>query len=103
MCIRDSALEGVAIIGLAGRFPGARNVAEFWRNLRDGVESITHFTDEQLAAAGLDAAVFNAPNYVRAGFVVDDIELFDASFFGFNPREGEVLDPQHRLFMECAW
>jgi len=99
----DNALEGVAIIGLAGRFPGARNVTEFWRNLRDGVESITHFTDEQLAAAGLDAAVFNAPNYVRAGFVVDDIELFDASFFGFNPREGEVLDPQHRLFMECAW
>ena len=99
----DESLEGVAIIGLAGRFPGARNVAEFWQNLRDGVESITQFTDEQLEASGIDPAVFSAPNYVRAGFVVDDIELFDASFFGFNPREGAVLDPQHRLFMECAW
>ncbi|HEV2864151.1 MAG TPA: SDR family NAD(P)-dependent oxidoreductase [Pyrinomonadaceae bacterium] len=99
----DDALEGVAIIGMAGRFPGARNVAEFWRNLRDGVESMTHFTDEELEASGIDPTVFRAANYVRGGFVVEDVELFDASFFGFNPREGAVLDPQHRLFMECAW
>jgi hypothetical protein len=99
----DDALEGIAIIGLAGRFPGARDVAEFWRNLHDGIESITHFTDEELEASGINRSVFSASNYVRAGFVVDDIEMFDASFFGFNPREGAVLDPQQRLFMECAW
>jgi acyl transferase domain-containing protein/alpha-ketoglutarate-dependent taurine dioxygenase len=99
----DDALEGIAIIGLAGRFPGARDVAEFWRNLHDGIESITHFTDEELEASGINRSVFSASNYVRAGFVVNDIEMFDASFFGFNPREGAVLDPQQRLFMECAW
>ncbi|HEX8474860.1 MAG TPA: amino acid adenylation domain-containing protein [Pyrinomonadaceae bacterium] len=95
--------EDIAIVGMAGRFPGAKNVAEFWQNLRDGVESISVLSDDELAATGLDEATLADPNYVRAAGVLDDIELFAAPFFGFNPREAEVMDPQHRLFLECAW
>lgn len=97
------ALEGIAIIGMAGRFPGAKNIAEFWQNLRDGVESISVFTDEELTAANIDPALISSPNYVKAGAVLEDIDLFDAAFFGFNPKEAEMTDPQHRLFLECAW
>ncbi|MDQ1592735.1 MAG: hypothetical protein QOG71_3362 [Pyrinomonadaceae bacterium] len=95
--------EDIAVVGMAGRFPGARSVAEFWRNLREGVESISFFTDEELAASGLDEALLSHPDYVRAAGVLDDIEQFAAPFFGINPREAEVIDPQHRLFLECAW
>lgn len=95
--------EGIAIVGMSGRFPGARNLDEFWRNLRDGVESVSFFSDEQLKAAGLDPAVRRDPTYVGAGGILEDIDLFDASFFGFNPREAEAMDPQQRLFLECAW
>ena len=95
--------EAIAIIGMSGRFPGAKNVSEFWENLRDGVESISFFSREELEAAGRDPALVNNPDFVKAGSVLDEIELFDASFFGFNPREAEVIDPQQRLFMECAW
>lgn len=96
-------IEGIAIIGMAGRFPGAKNLEGFWQNLRDGVESISAFTDEELTSAGIDPTVLSDPHYVRAGAVLEDIEFFDASFFGFNPREAETTDPQHRLFLECAW
>ncbi|MCA1592426.1 MAG: SDR family NAD(P)-dependent oxidoreductase, partial [Acidobacteria bacterium] len=95
--------DGVAVIGMSGRFPKARNVAEFWQNLKDGVECISVFSDEELLAAGIDPAVFDSPDYVKAGGILEDIEMFDASFFGFNPREAEILDPQQRLFLECAW
>jgi len=97
------AIEGIAIIGMAGRFPGAKNINQFWQNLRDGVESISVFTDEELLTSGIDPETLSDPNYVKAGAVLEDIELFDASFFGFNPREAEMTDPQHRLFLECAW
>ncbi|HEY1239519.1 MAG TPA: type I polyketide synthase, partial [Bryobacteraceae bacterium] len=93
----------IAIIGMAGRFPGARSVDEFWRNIKNGVEGITFFSDEQLLAAGVAPAAFNAPNYVRAAGALEGIELFDASFFGFTPREAEAMDPQQRLFLECSW
>ena len=99
----ESSIDGIAIIGMAGRFPGARNVEQFWHNLRDGVESISFFTDEELAEAGIEPALLKAPNYVKAGAVLEDVELFDASFFGFNPREAAITDPQHRVFLECAW
>ena len=99
----ENSIDGIAIIGMAGRFPGARNIEQFWHNLRDGVESISFFTDEELVAAGIEPALLNAPNYVKAGGVLEDVELFDASFFGFNPREAELTDPQHRFFLECAW
>jgi acyl transferase domain-containing protein/acyl carrier protein len=92
----------VAIIGMAGRFPGARTVDQFWQNLRDGVESISFFTDQELEAAGISSTVLNDPNYIKAGGVLENIELFDASFFGYSPREAEIIDPQHRLFLECA-
>ena len=93
----------VAIIGLSGRFPGAKDIDDFWHNLRDGVESITFFSAEELEAAGVEAALVKNPNYVKANGILPDIEKFDASFFGFSPREAEVMDPQHRLFLESAW
>jgi len=93
----------IAIIGLAGRFPGAKNIDEFWNNLQNGIESISFFSDEELLAAGIDEELLNSQNYVKAHAVIEDAELFDASFFGFNPREAEITDPQHRIFLECAW
>ncbi|MGE5096797.1 MAG: SDR family NAD(P)-dependent oxidoreductase [Betaproteobacteria bacterium] len=94
---------GVAIIGFAARLPGAKDVEEFWRNLRDGVESITFFSEEELIAAGVDPAELARPEYVRAKGYMKDAELFDAGFFGYTPREAVVMDPQHRVFLECAW
>ncbi len=97
------ALEGIAIIGISGRFPGAKNTDEFWQNLQDGVESVSFFTAEQLESSGIDPALLSNPNYVKARADLEDIELHDASFFGFNPKEAEITDPQHRFFLECAW
>lgn len=96
----DTAL---AIIGMAGRFPGARNVDEFWQNLIAGVKAIRTFSDEELLAAGIDPALLKLPNYIKAGSILEGADLFDASFFKFSPREAEVMDPQHRLFLECAY
>lgn len=95
--------DEIAIIGMAGHFPGADNVDSFWQNTRNGVECISFFTDEELVSAGIESTVSNDPLYVRAGTVIKDIELFDASFFGFSPKEAEITDPQHRLFLECVW
>ena len=95
--------DAIAIIGMAGRFPGATNVDEFWQNLRDGVETISHFSAEELAEAGVDPILLAAPNFVKAYGALDDVESFDAAFFGIPPREAEIMDPQHRLFLECAW
>jgi acyl transferase domain-containing protein/acyl carrier protein len=97
------AVESIAIVGMAGRFPGAESVARLWQNLCQGVESISFLTDEELAAAGVEPAVFNHPNYVKAKPVLDSMEMFDASFFGYTPREAELMDPQHRVFIESAW
>jgi acyl transferase domain-containing protein/aryl carrier-like protein len=93
----------VAVIGLSGRFPGAQDSAAFWQNLCKGVESISFFSDDELAAAGVTPAVRENPDYVNAGGVLSDIELFDAFFFGYSPNEAATMDPQHRLFLECAW
>jgi amino acid adenylation domain-containing protein len=93
----------IAIVGMAGRFPGAANIEEFWKNLREGVESISAISDEELAAAGLGADLTNSPNYVKAGALLEGIELFDAAFFGYTPREAELMDPQQRVFLEVAW
>lgn len=99
----ENQIDGVAIIGMAGRFPGANDVTEYWRNLRDGVESITFFSDEELRNAGVEEARLSAPNFIKAKGAVENGDAFDASFFGFTPREAEIMDPQHRLFMECVW
>lgn len=94
----------VAIVGMAGRFPGARTIDQFWQNLRDGVESIKSLSEEELASAGISPDVFNQPNYVKAAPTLDNnIAEFDATFFGFSPREAEMLDPQQRFFLEGAW
>jgi non-ribosomal peptide synthase protein (TIGR01720 family) len=96
-------MEGFAIIGMAGRFPGATNIQSFWQNLQDGVESLSLFQNEELVAAGVPPALINDSNYVKAGGVLENVDLFDAAFFDLNPKEAEVTDPQHRLFLECAW
>ena len=75
----------------------------FWQNLRDGVESVSVFSEAELQGAGLDVDLLRNPHYVPARAIVEGSELFDAAFFGINPREAEVIDPQHRLFLECAW
>ncbi len=93
---------GIAIIGMAGRFPGAADVASFWRNLRDGVELISHFADAELEDA-FDRSIRDDPNFVRARSVLEGVEEFDAAFFAMHAREAELTDPQHRLFLECAW
>ncbi len=100
---RDERLSDVAIIGMAGRFPGARSVEELWRNLRDGVEAVTFWSDEELLASGVDPQLLKDPNYVKACFYLEDFDLFDAGFFEINPREAELTDPQQRVFLECAW
>ncbi|HEX5715371.1 MAG TPA: type I polyketide synthase, partial [Thermoanaerobaculia bacterium] len=93
----------VAVIGMAGRFPGAPSVERFWSNLCAGVESIRLFTDDELLAAGVPEEILRNPTYVKAGSPLEGVDLFDAAFFGFNPREAETMDPQQRLFLTCAW
>lgn len=93
----------IAIIGMSGRFPGAGDLEQFWANLSGGVESIRAFTPEELAASGINSTSQSHPQFVNAGAPLDDAEMFDASFFGFNAREAESMDPQRRVFLECAW
>ncbi|MUG92153.1 SDR family NAD(P)-dependent oxidoreductase [Scytonema sp. UIC 10036] len=93
----------IAIIGFNGRFPGAKNINQFWQNLQDGVESISFFTLQELETLDIPPHIMNQPNFVKAKGVLEDIDLFDASFFGFSPKEAEMMDPQHRLFLECSW
>lgn len=96
------ALDGVAIIGMAGRFPGARNVTEFWRNQLEGIEAISQFRVDELEIANA-AEIARDPRYVKARSVIDEVDMFDAEFFGIYPREAELMDPQQRLFLECCW
>ncbi|OUD15689.1 type I polyketide synthase [Thioflexithrix psekupsensis] len=99
----DDTLEPIAIIGMSLQVPGADNLERFWQNLRDGVESITFFDDATLRAAGIDEATLQHPNYVKAFGWIDGIEQFDAEFFNLSAREAQILDPQHRLFLQHAW
>ena len=94
--------NGIAIIGMSCRVPGAHSVAELWQNLCQGVESFTRFTRDELRAAGVDAALLEHPDYVPMNRIIDGIADFDAAFFQCTPREAELLDPQQRLFLECA-
>jgi len=96
-----SSTRDIAIIGMSCRFPGAKNIDTFWQNLRDGVESISFFAEEELALD--NPTVLSNPNYVKAGAVLPDIDCFDASFFGYSAKEAEIMDPQQRIFLECAW
>jgi acyl transferase domain-containing protein/acyl carrier protein/NAD(P)-dependent dehydrogenase (short-subunit alcohol dehydrogenase family) len=101
--LQNSDRVAIAIIGMAGKFPGADNLDLFWQNLRDGVESIRHFTPDELLAAGISEHLVRNPHYVRAKGMLSNIDLFDADFFGIAPHEAELMDPQHRLFLETAW
>jgi len=85
------------------RFPGAKDVDTFWQKLREGKELIAFLTDAELEPSGVDPANLADPNYVKAASLLDNIDMFDAAFFGLTPREAEVMDPQQRLFLECAW
>ncbi|MFZ6028534.1 MAG: SDR family NAD(P)-dependent oxidoreductase [Chloroflexota bacterium] len=99
----NEAQDGVALIGLAGRFPQARNVEEFWKNLCQGIEALSPLSEQDLAALPFPKALGDNPKYVKAGYFLDDVDLFDAAFFGYTPREAELMDPQQRIFLECAW
>ncbi|HVH12979.1 MAG TPA: polyketide synthase, partial [Longimicrobium sp.] len=114
MTVRDAAPEdgveaegvredAIAVVGMSCRFPGADGPAAFWKNLREGVESITFFSDEELLAAGFPAALLADPSFVPAYGALADPCAFDAGFFGITQREAQVIDPQQRVFLECAW
>jgi acyl transferase domain-containing protein/SAM-dependent methyltransferase/acyl carrier protein len=93
----------IAVIGMAGRFPGAKSTSEFWENLKNGIETISFFSDQELKETGVSPIQTNDPNYVKArGFMIDT-QYFDASFFGYAPFEAELMDPQMRFFHECSW
>ncbi len=99
----EEALEPIAVIGIACRFPGAADREQFWRNLCGGVESIRHFSEEELRGRGLPEEWMRHPRFVKAGTILEDVDRFDAKFFGFSPREALITDPQHRLFLETSW
>jgi acyl transferase domain-containing protein/surfactin synthase thioesterase subunit/acyl carrier protein len=93
----------IAIIGLSCRFPGAATADEYWKNLCEGVESITFFSDQELVAANIDQTLVADPSYVKAAPMLRNVEMFDASFFDYSPRDAALMDPQHRLFLEVCW
>ena len=93
----------IAVIGLSGRFPKANSIKEFWNILKEGEEAITFLTDEELIKNGVDSETLNNPNFVKASGKIDNIEYFDADFFGYSPTEAKILDPQIRIFEELCW
>jgi len=101
--IEQARNERIAIIGMAGRFPGADNLEEFWSLINEGKSGISTLSDEELLDTGIPKSTFTQPNYVHAYASFPDPTGFDAAFFGYSPREAELIDPQHRIFLECAW
>jgi amino acid adenylation domain-containing protein len=97
-----TALE-IAVIGMAGIFPGAPNIEEFWENLKNGIESITFFADDELKSEGVEDQLLGNSNYVKARGIIEGVEYFDSSFFGFAPVEAQIMDPQIRVFLQCVW
>ncbi|AUX38594.1 MULTISPECIES: type I polyketide synthase [Sorangium] len=95
-------VTAIAVVAMTGRFPGASTLDAYWRMIRDGRDAFSTFTDEELLEAGAVPALIRQRDYVRVGAVLDGVDLFDAAFFGCTPREAEILDPQHRIFLECA-
>ena len=95
--------NAIAVIGMAGRFPGADSVTTFWDNLRRGEESIATLSEEALTAAGVSAKTLADPAYVRRAPLLDGIEEFDAEYFGMTPYTARMMDPQQRLFLQTAW
>ncbi len=95
--------HATAIVGMAGRFPDAPDLDRFWANIRDGVESLREYTDQEMAAAGVPPELRGNPNFVPRGTTLEGADLFDADFFQMSPGEAKITDPQQRLFLECAW
>jgi acyl transferase domain-containing protein len=93
----------IAVIGMAGCFPGAANTREFWNNLKNGIETISFFSDEELAESGIDKELLGNGNYVKAKGVLEGMEYFDFSFFDYTRREAEWMDPQFRILHQCCW
>src|SRR5689334_14712263 len=99
----DAGAPHVAVIGMAGRFPQARGVEAFWENIARGRECISFFSPEEVKEAGVPEAMKSSRDFVPARAIIEDPFHFDAPFFGFSPMEARLCDPQHRLFLECAW
>lgn len=95
--------NAIAVIGIAGRYPGASNPEELWNNIKSGKESISRFTEAELEQSGVEPSVYKKSNYVNAKGIIDRVEYFDAGFFDYSPRDAMILDPQIRIFHECAW
>ena len=93
----------IAIVGMAGRFPGANSVDVLWDNVRRGRESVTRFTEDELARSGVPASHYRDPTYVPVNGVIDGVDQFDNTLFDYSPREAALTDPQQRLLLECAW
>ncbi len=98
----NSPSDAIAVVGMAGKFPGAKDIAQYWSNLVSGRESISRFQIEEIESRD-SASRDGGPEYVGARAILEDAELFDSSFFGINPREADLMDPQHRLFLETCW
>ncbi|MEO1637588.1 MAG: beta-ketoacyl synthase N-terminal-like domain-containing protein, partial [Cyanobacteria bacterium J06631_9] len=101
--IEQARNERIAIIGMDGRFPGAENLDEFWQMLAQGDSGIRTLSEAELLDAGVSTETIGQPNYVPAYASFSDPTGFDAPFFGYAPRDAELMDPQHRVFLECAW
>ncbi len=95
--------EGIAIIGIGCRFPGATDHLTFWNILEEAKECVRFFSDEELKNTGVTVSELNDKNYVKAASIIENTDKFDYSFFGISKREAELIDPQHRIFLECAW
>src|SRR5436190_21931625 len=93
----------IAIVGMSGRFPGARNLDEFWHNLAGGIESIARLSDQEILESGVPASYLNHPSYVKAASILEEPGHFDAAFFGFLPLEARSMDRQYRVLFELAY
>lgn len=101
--IENDELNSIAIIGMAGKFPKAKDIYEFWNNLCNGVDGVSFYSDDELINFGIDQSLIKDPDYVKARADLDDIDKFDSDFFRYNSKEADIMDPQHRMLLECAW
>jgi acyl transferase domain-containing protein len=102
--LRNRSVAPIAVVGIGARFPGARNAAAFWDNLVNGRETVATLSEEALRENEIDYdALKGDPDYVPRAGVLDDVELWDNGFFRCNARQAKLMDPQHRLWLECAW
>lgn len=95
--------DKIAIVGMSCRFPGAQSIAEYWKNLCEGVNSVVELSDEELLASGLDPELIKNPNFIKFHGRLEGLANFDAHFFGYSPEEAKLMDPQQRIFLEISW